>query len=92
MNRDPRYKSIRSMVNDGAIRSLNEIFNHIPKSIVAADCGKKVTRLTYLMEHVGEFKMRELFKIGALCDLTASQTLDLVREQYLKNNSDKLKM
>ncbi|GGB19858.1 hypothetical protein GCM10011511_49530 [Puia dinghuensis] len=79
------------MVNDGAIKSLNEIFNHIPKSTVAADCGKKVTRFTFLMENVEEFKMRELFKIGALCDLTVSQTLELAKEQYLKNNSEKLK-
>ena len=92
MNRDPRYRSIRSMVNDGAIKSLNEIFNHIPKSIVAADCGKKVTRFTHLMENVDEFKMRELFKIGALCDLTATQTLELAREQYLKTHSEKLKL
>jgi hypothetical protein len=78
------------MVNDGAIKSLNEIFHHIPKSIVAADCGKKVTRFTYLMEHVDEFKIRELFKIGALCDLTASQTLELAKAQYLKKHSEKL--
>jgi hypothetical protein len=92
MNRDPRYKSIKSMVNDGEIKSFIEIFEHIPKSRVAADLGKKVDRFTVLMNQVEQFKLVELFRIGALCNLTATQTLELVKVEYLKKNSDVLKL
>ena len=44
IKRDSRYNVIKAMIADGNIVTFNDIFEYIPKTIVAIDLGKKVDR------------------------------------------------
>lgn len=82
IKRDRRYELIRTMFNDGKIKTLNDIFVFVPKTIVANDLGKKVDRFTALINKVERFTMEDLFRIARLCDLEESQILQLVMKDY----------
>ncbi len=89
--RDPRYSLIKPMIKEGKITSFSDIFQFIPKTIVARDLGKKVDRFTALMHRVEGFTLEELFIIGAFCEIDESQMLKLVETQYLKSKGKILK-
>ena len=85
--RDPRYDYIKPMLNDGKIQTFQQIFSHVPKSIVAKDIGKKLERFSELLERIDQFKIDELFLIAKFCKLTEEEMLDLVLAEYMKNKS-----
>jgi hypothetical protein len=70
------------MFNDGKIKTLNDIFEFVPKTVVANDLGKKVDRFTALINKVERFTLEDLFRIAKLCDLEESQILQLVMKDY----------
>jgi hypothetical protein len=70
------------MFNDGKIKTLNDIFEFLPKTIVANDLGKKVDRFTALINKVERFTLEDLFRIADYCDLEYSQIIQLVLEDY----------
>jgi hypothetical protein len=82
IKRDRRYELIKTMFNDGKIQTLNDIFEFVPKTIVATDLGKKVDRFTALINKVEKFTVEDLFRIGKLCDLEESQMFRLALKDY----------
>lgn len=77
------------MINEGKIHSFKDIFQFIPKSIVATDLGKKVVRFSQLMENVEQFTLQELFMLARFFELDEDTMLRLVRTQYAqKKNGD----
>jgi len=84
IKRDDRYDVIRPIVESGQLVSFNQMFKYIPKTIVAKDLGKKVDRFNVLMNHVDEFTLKELFRIGHFCKLDNWEMLKLV--MYDHNN------
>ena len=70
------------MFKDGKIRTFSDIFEFVPKTIVATNMGKKVDRFTRLMNRVEKFTLEDLFQIGKLCELEESQMIQLVMKEY----------
>ncbi|GAH51801.1 unnamed protein product, partial [marine sediment metagenome] len=64
---------------------------YIPKSVVAADLGKKVDRFTELMNRIEKFTVEELLIIAGFCNLSVSEMFQLVETEYLKRQNKKLK-
>jgi hypothetical protein len=83
--RDSRYDYIKPMLNDGKLHSFLEIFQHVPKSVVAKDLGKKLERFSELLDRIDQFKTGELFLIAHFCKLNEREMLDLFLAEYLKN-------
>jgi hypothetical protein len=83
--RDHRYKIIKPMLEKGEIHSFTDIFRYIPKSVVAADLGKRLSRFSFLMNRVEKFTFEEVFLIGKFCDLNVPEMLKLVETEYVKN-------
>ena len=52
LQRDYRYGYIKLLLADGKIQSFLDIFDHVPKTIVANDLGKNVGRFTELMNRI----------------------------------------
>ncbi len=81
-HKDKRYNIIVPGFNDNKIKEFKDIFNHIPRSVVAEDIGKKITRF----DQVEEITVLELFMIGNLCELNLAKMFNLVKTQYSKAN------
>jgi len=87
IKRDSRYNVIKAMVADGNIVTFNDIFEYIPKTIVATDLGKKVDRFNKLMNKVDGFTLGEIYRIGTFCGLSERQIYELVEAEYFKGKS-----
>jgi len=72
------------MYDNGEIKSFNNIFDFIPKSIVAQDIGKNIGRFTFFIEKkIDGLTMEELIAISKLCRLSRLEIYQLADKQYL---------
>ena len=82
MSLDPRYDLIKLKLAKGYIKSFNDIFLFIPKTVVANDLGKKVDRFNHLMAQVGKFTLHDFDEIATRCNLSLSDMLKLARIEF----------
>ena len=90
-DKDDRYENTYLMFKTGKIKSFEEIFQFIPKSIVASHMRTKSDRLGRLINKVEDFVIKEVLLIGSLCYLNKDQTLSLILVAYEDQNSKKSK-
>jgi hypothetical protein len=90
LKRDERYELVKPMLEIGKIKSFQDIFKFVPKTIVAADLGTKVDRLTKLMKRIEKFTLEDIFTIARYCELSVHEILVLVEAEYLQNK-DRIK-
>ena len=81
-SRDRRYSVVKLFYDQGKIQTFKDIFEFIPKSVVAKDLGKKVDRFTVLINKVEKFKVEELFRIGRFCSLDEDAIMNLVLKEH----------
>jgi hypothetical protein len=91
MEKDRRYKTVKIMIEGGHLTEFSQIFDYIPKSVVANDLGTNYNRLIRLIEHVEQFTLKELFTLSSFCDLDSKLVLDLVYNQYANERKAKKK-
>jgi len=82
MMRDQRYQSIRPLFLKNKIQTFRDIFNVVPRSVVASDLGKENDRFMELTGNLGEFTIQELALIGNFCSLTLSEMFTLIGKEY----------
>lgn len=80
--RDQRYQSIKPLFLKNKIQTFRDIFNVVPRSVVASDLGKENDRFMELIGNMGEFTIQELALIGNFCSLTLSEMFTLVANEY----------
>lgn len=89
MEKDHRYKTVKVMIETGHITEFRQIFDHIPKSVVARDLGTNNNRMTRMITHVEQFNLHELYKISALIDIDFMKVLVLGATQFLSSINEK---
>jgi hypothetical protein len=52
--KDPRYKTLRIVINAGGIKSFRDLFKVVPRSVVAGDLGTNNNRFYPLILNPGE--------------------------------------
>lgn len=82
------YRAVRVMFEEQKVNLFEDIFKHIRKSRVAEDIGKKRGRFKHLMEHIEDFFVKDIVRIGQLCELTLPEMFNLVESQYAKQNKN----
>ena len=88
---EKRYGVIKSLYDDGLIQSLIEIFDYVPRTVVARDLHTKVARLNALLNDPKGFELGDLYKIGQLCGLSERQIYILSETHYLYREEEKKK-
>lgn len=89
IGRDKRYSYVKPLVEAGKIKTLNDIFEVVPKTVVATDVGKRTTEFSELMNKVQKFTLELLFIIGSLCDLDDETIVRLAMNEYSQNGAKK---
>lgn len=82
MTKDKRYKSVNSLISGGYVKTLIEIFDTIPKSVVAKDLGVSLDRFTKMINDVERFGIRNLFRMAQLIEVDEIMILNLIYHQY----------
>lgn len=68
-DKDRRYKVVNIMINAGAIKSFKDIFDHLPKSVVAGALHKNNNRMGELIEEPTGFTFAEIITIAKLIEV-----------------------
>jgi len=80
MAKDRRYTTARHLIVDGHTKSFRDIFNDIPKSVVARDLGINNVRFSKLINNVELFVLGELYRIAGLIEIERKALLDLIEQ------------
>ncbi len=80
--RDDRYQPINPLFLKKKIQTFQDVFNVVPKSVVASDLGKENDRFMELTNHIGDFTIQEIVLIGNFCTLTLSEMFTLIGKEY----------
>lgn len=85
--KDERFDNVNAVFRAGNIRSLEDIFKYVPKSLVGPQLKMKQERLSRLIFKVGKFEVRDVLLIGSLFRLTKKETFRLIVKSYEEQNS-----
>jgi len=91
MAKDLRYDLIAPMISAGRIKHFRDVFNYIPKTVVAHDLGINNVRFNKLMDNVEGFLLRDLFRLAAFMEVEPSVLMGLILEQNATDKKGKIK-
>jgi hypothetical protein len=80
---DPRYGTIKVLIESGHIKSIKEIFQFIPKTTVYKDLGVNFNRFDRAIYDPSIFRMQELVILAELFQVDAKKLIDMAYEQML---------
>ena len=81
MVKDPRYKTVKILIEGGHLSEFRQIFENIPKTTVAQDMGTNYKRLVRLAEEVTQFKVEDLVTLATFFDVDKMAMFKLVSQQ-----------
>jgi hypothetical protein len=81
MPKDPRYTSVRRLIGSGDIRTFRDIFDYIPKSVMAKDMGRNYATFASKVIHPDRFTLLEIFKMSKWIEVEPEQLITLVKAQ-----------
>jgi hypothetical protein len=82
LDRDPRFRAVQSMHKTGGLKSFNDIFLIVPKTVISNRLGKKVDRFNELMSDVGKFTLDEVAFIAGLFEISVKDMTELWLKEY----------
>ena len=91
MAKDRRYKTVNILISGGHIKSFREIFDTLPKSVIARDLGINNLRFSKLINRVDLFLVRDLFRLATFLEVEEMVLMDLIYQQYVTDQKNKKK-
>jgi hypothetical protein len=91
MAKDKRYTTVKNLILGGYIKTLIEIFDTLPKSVLAKDLGISLDRFTKMINEVERFSVKNLFRIAALLEVDEKAILELIYNQHQQDKKTKRK-
>ena len=88
---DPRYGSIKVLIESGHIKSIREIFQFIPKTTVYKDLGINFSRFDRAIVDPSIFRMQELVVLAELFGVDALTLICMAYNQMLAVNKQRRK-
>ena len=77
-----QYKVGKSLILDGTITSLHDLFEYVPKSNVAKDLRMHFNTLQSRINEPGSFAIQELAAIAELMDVDPMIIIKMAYSQY----------
>lgn len=81
MDKDPRYKTVKILIEGGHVSELRQVFENIPKTTVSSDIGTNYKRFVRLIDEVGQLKVQDITTIAAVFDVDKRSIFNLVANQ-----------
>ena len=89
MGKDRRYNTVKLLIEAGHIIEFSELFDHIPRSVVANDLGTNYNRLARLITHTEHFTLEELVTLSNFFDVDSKTMVDLAFNQMIRKKVKK---
>jgi len=93
MERDPRYNTVKIMIEGGHVTEFRQIFDkeYIPKTTVATDMGTNYKRLVRLIDDVTQFKVGDIVTVAGFFDVDTRVLFNLIANQIGSDKKPKKK-
>jgi len=88
--RHKKYTTARQLIAAGYIKTFREIFETLPKTVMARDLGMNNTRFNKLLADVDKFILKDIFLMAFFLGLDEQTMLHLILQQYLLDKKDRL--
>jgi hypothetical protein len=89
MVKDKRYSTVKKLIVSDQLNSFHEIFDIIPKSVVAKDLGMNNMRFSRLMTDVGRFMLKDLHRLADFIEVEGAILVMLADKQLMANKKRK---
>jgi hypothetical protein len=89
MMKDERYSTVKKLISSKQLSVFREIFEIVPKSVVARDLGmtnRGVERLTHRVE---DFALKDLFKFADFLEIDRMDIIQMVYAQYIADETNR---
>lgn len=83
MDKDNRYTVVKDLYAAKRIESFHQIFDYIPKTVVAEDIGTSAKRMTRLIEAPHTFTAEEIYLMSELFSIPLDKLYMLVMQHYI---------
>jgi hypothetical protein len=77
MVKDNRYKAIKAMLDAKSFKTFKELFEIIPKSVVASDLGIQYNRFIKRIDKPEDFSLNELVTFSDLIEIEPTTLISL---------------
>jgi plasmid maintenance system antidote protein VapI len=81
MHQDPRYTTVKVLIEAGGIKTFKEIFHLIPKTNIAGELRTNNSRMTNLIKAPLGLTLKEIDKLAAVFGCTPDKLIELIRAQ-----------
>lgn len=89
MEKDKRYRGIKSMIITGTITEFGQIFEQVPKSLIAQDIHANNNRITKIISYPELLTGEEMLILSDLLEVDYKKVFELVYNQYSRRETDK---
>ena len=89
MVKDNRYNIARIFIEKGEIKTIAQIFDYIPKSVVSHEIKTNNNRFTRLINDPLEFKLIELSKIAKAIGVETKVLVNMALQDEIRRSRSK---
>jgi hypothetical protein len=82
MHTDVRFKTVRDLINTRSITAFEQIFDTIPKSMLARELRKNTSRIDDIIQRPEELRYKEIKAISVLLDVPCSKIIQLFDKEF----------
>jgi len=87
--KDRRYIVVHHLIETGRITRFNEIFDILPKSILATDLWMNNARFEKLRKNVSLFQLKDLVRVASLLEVDEMVVLTLIYNEFKEQKKSK---
>jgi len=82
MHKDVRYKTVRDLINTRSITRFEQIFDTLPKSILARELRKNTSRIDDIIARPEDLRYKDIKAISLLFDVACSKIIQLFDKDF----------
>lgn len=82
MVKDKCYTNAKNLILGGHIKTFRELFDAVPKTVIAHDLGINNVRFNELMNNVGRFFVKDMFRLAELMEIPEIEVMKLICNQH----------
>ncbi len=80
--RDKKTEKIKSLIEKGEFKTIQELFEIVAPTPVAKHLGSNTTRFKHRLQHPEDFRLREIYMIAAYFGVDEDLLVTLVHNLY----------
>ena len=81
--------TVKKLITLGQLDSFEEIFDIVPKSVVARDLGMNNMRFSKLISDLGRFMLQDLHRMADFIEVDGTILVMLADKQFMANKKRK---